>query len=146
VLLFYATETNTARTLAEKLKLDIEASQRCKEVVLRDISSFEVETFSTLPKDTICLFVMATYEDGKPAKSADWFYAWLREARYDFRVSKTMLENLLFAVFGLGNSLYKENYNVVGRNVDLWFGGLGARRMLRFAKGDRDNGEVTHCL
>lgn len=51
--------------------------------------------------------------DGKPPESAEWFCKWLEEASNDFRVQKSLLSGLDYAVFGLGNSLYKERFNMV---------------------------------
>ena len=51
--------------------------------------------------------------DGKPPDSAEWFCKWLEEASNDFRVQKSLLSGLDYAVFGLGNSLYKERFNMV---------------------------------
>ena len=61
----------------------------------------------------MCLLVMATYTDGQPTDDAAWFIKWLGEAVRDFRVQKTLLNGMHYAVFGLGNSLYETNYNKV---------------------------------
>ena len=61
-----------------------------------------------------CVFIISTYVDGKPPENAEWFYKWLEEAANDFRVQKSLLQDLDYAVFGLGNSLYEENFNMVG--------------------------------
>lgn len=60
------------------------------------------------------MFIVSTYEDGKPPESAKWFYKWLEEASNDFRVQKSLLRDLNYAVFGLGSSLYENNFNLVG--------------------------------
>lgn len=51
--------------------------------------------------------------DGKPPESAEWFCKWLEEASNDFRVQKSLLSGLNYSVFGLGNSLYKDKFNMV---------------------------------
>lgn len=51
--------------------------------------------------------------DGKPPESAEWFCKWLEEASNDFRVQKSLLSGLDYAVFGLGNSLYENRFNMV---------------------------------
>jgi tRNA wybutosine-synthesizing protein 1 len=56
---------------------------------------------------------ISTYTDGQPPEGSEWFCKWLEETSTDFRIPKTLLKGLHFAVFGLGNSLYKENYNAV---------------------------------
>lgn len=68
--------------------------------------------FSNLQVDT-CVFIISTYVDGKPPESAEWFCKWLEEASNDFRVQKSLLSGLDYSVFGLGNSLYKDKFNMV---------------------------------
>lgn len=61
----------------------------------------------------ICVFLVATYTEGQPPESAAWFCKWLEEAANDFRVGKSFLQGLRYAVFGLGNSAYVDHYNTV---------------------------------
>ena len=68
---------------------------------------------SFLLQTNICAFIISTYVDGNPPESAKWFYKWLDEASSDFRVQKSLLKDLNYAVFGLGNSLYEDNFNLV---------------------------------
>jgi tRNA wybutosine-synthesizing protein 1 len=63
------------------------------------------------------VFLISTYTDGTPPESAKWFCQWLLEAVDDFRVQKSLLSGVKFAVFGLGNSLYGDCYNAVGKNL-----------------------------
>jgi tRNA wybutosine-synthesizing protein 1 len=51
---------------------------------------------------------------GKPPEDSSWFFKSLNEHANDFRVSKSHLNKLNYAIFGLGNSIYRENYNKVG--------------------------------
>lgn len=90
------------------------------------------------------MIVVSTYAEGSPPEDAAWFYKWLEDSVNDFRVPKTLLGNIRYAVFGLGNSLYSENYNVVGRNIDLWLGQLGAERFSPFGLGDENVAESLH--
>jgi sulfite reductase alpha subunit-like flavoprotein len=64
--------------------------------------------------NSLCVFILPTHTDGKPPESAAWFYKWLEEASNDFRVEKELFKGMKFAVFGLGNSQYKEYFNQVG--------------------------------
>ena len=81
---------------------------------------------------------MPTYAEGSPPDDAQWFYKWLEDSVFDFRVSKTMLANVRFSVFGLGNSLYSDTYNVVGKNIDNWLEQMGAERFSPFGLGDEN--------
>jgi sulfite reductase alpha subunit-like flavoprotein len=75
---------------------------------------FIIQNFLIQVKNQRTLIVfISTYEEGTPPPSAKWFLLHLQEAATDFRVSKNELEKLTYAVFGCGNSLYKENFNTV---------------------------------
>ena len=58
--------------------------------------------------------------DGKPPESVQWFFKWLEEAANDFRVQKSLLQGLNYAVFGLGNSLYEDKFNLVNKSYKLY--------------------------
>ena len=50
---------------------------------------------------------------------------------------------LEFAVFGLGNSLYQDHYNTVGRELDKFLYQLSATRMHPLGLGDEN---VAGCV
>jgi len=83
------------------------------------LSTLEVEHLADFGKTgdsnvvPTVIFILATYEDGLPPPDAEWFCKSLAENAVDFRVSKSYLNNINFAVFGLGNSLYMDNFNKV---------------------------------
>uniref|UniRef100_A0A8B9VDN0 tRNA 4-demethylwyosine synthase (AdoMet-dependent) n=1 Tax=Anas zonorhyncha TaxID=75864 RepID=A0A8B9VDN0_9AVES len=92
----------------------------------------------------ICVFLVATYTDGQPTESAAWFCKWLEETANDFRFGKTYLKGLRYAVFGLGNSVYVDHYNTVGRNIDRWLWMLSASRIMTRAEGDCNVAQSKH--
>lgn len=59
------------------------------------------------------MFIVSTYTDGQPPTGVSWFYQWLGDTVADFRVQKSMLSGIQYAVFGLGNSEYGDNFNKV---------------------------------
>ena len=72
----------------------------------------------------MCVFLVSTFVDGTPPESCTHFWNYIYDSVDDFRVSKLMLKGMKFAVFGLGNSLYKDsqdvdNYNVVSFSLYL---------------------------
>uniref|UniRef100_A0A8C5E2Q1 tRNA 4-demethylwyosine synthase (AdoMet-dependent) n=1 Tax=Gouania willdenowi TaxID=441366 RepID=A0A8C5E2Q1_GOUWI len=85
---------------------------------------------------TVCVFIVATYTDGRPTENAQWFCKWLEEASTDFRYGKTYLKGLRYAVLGLGNSAYVGHYNTVGKNVDKWLWMLSGVRIMTRGEGD----------
>ena len=60
------------------------------------------------------MFLLSTFTDGRPPEGVEWFCDWVWDASHDFRVQKTLLRKMQFCVFGLGNSLYQDNFNKVG--------------------------------
>ena len=84
------------------------------------------------------VFIISTYTEGSPPESAKWFCQWLAEAVDDFRVHKSLLSRLHFTVFALGNSLYAEHYNAVGRNLFDWLGRLSGKPVYPLGMGDQN--------
>lgn len=93
---------------------------------------------------TICVFLVSTYTDGTPPESSAWFCQWLSDAVADFWVQKSMLAGLHFTVFGLGNSVYGENYNIVGKSLFEWLGKLSATVVYPLGLGDQNVPQSTH--
>jgi hypothetical protein len=71
--------------------------------------------------NSLCVFIVPTYTEGKPPPGAAWFCKWLEEASNDFRVDKELLKGMKFAVFGLGNSQYGDHFNEVS-HYPYWYG------------------------
>ena len=86
----------------------------------------------------VSVFLISTYTEGAPPDSARWFCQWLAEAVDDFRVSKSLLGKLNYAVFALGNSLYADHYNAVGRNLFDRLGRLSGTAVYPLGLGDQN--------
>ena len=89
----------------------------------------------------VSVFLLSTYTDGAPPHSAEWFCRWLSEAVDDFRVHKSLLAGLNFAVFALGNSLYKQHYNTAGKNLFDWLSKLSGTPIYPLGLGDQNVAE-----
>ncbi|PAA68710.1 hypothetical protein BOX15_Mlig019280g1, partial [Macrostomum lignano] len=79
--------------------------------------------------DTLCYFLLPTYEGGSSPNTGAWFCKWLAEAAEDWRVERGHLSGLRFIVIGLGNSLYAENYNLIAKRVDEQLTQLSGTRL-----------------
>jgi len=86
----------------------------------------------------LLIVIISTYTEGTPPESAKWFYSWLSDMAGDFRVSHNMLVGLGYTVFGLGDSLYTEHYNTVGRDVDRFLHQLQGDRVHPLGLGDEN--------
>lgn len=113
---------------------------------LHDIRNYDPEDrlASDAASHSICVFIISTYTDGTPPDDAKWFYQWLEEASNDFRVGKSILQGMSYAVFGCGNSLYEENYNKVAKRVDECLHKLSATRCFPLGEGDENVAKSKH--
>jgi len=86
----------------------------------------------------LLVVIISTYTEGTPPESARWFFNWLSDMAGDFRVSHNMLVGLGYTVFGLGDSLYTEHYNTVGRDIDRFLHQLQGDRVHPLGFGDEN--------
>ncbi|XP_068945250.1 S-adenosyl-L-methionine-dependent tRNA 4-demethylwyosine synthase TYW1-like [Petaurus breviceps papuanus] len=136
VKIFYASQTGTAKGFAASLAKEVTAVGL--PVVVINLKEYDPDDHlgEEVTSKNICVFLVATYADGQPPDSAEWFCKWLQEASNDFRFGKTYLKGMRYAVFGLGNSVYESNFNKVGKNIDRWLWLLSARRVMTCGEGD----------
>ncbi|KAL5016324.1 hypothetical protein ScPMuIL_005913 [Solemya velum] len=141
---FYGTSGGQAKVCAEQLVE--EAYEKGYEAAIEDMKSYDPEDnlSEESAKKNICIIIISTYTDGHPPEGVEWFYKWLQDAASDFRVQKTLLKDLEYSVFGLGNSAYKDYFNNVGRNIDTWLGNLSAARVISLGIGDENSAESEH--
>ena len=93
---------------------------------------------------TVSVFLLSTYTDGVPPESAAWFCQWLREAKDDFRVHKSLLSGVHYTAFGLGNSLYGENYNKAVKDLVDGLEKLSATSVYPLGFGDQNVAQSIH--
>ncbi|XP_044528972.1 S-adenosyl-L-methionine-dependent tRNA 4-demethylwyosine synthase TYW1-like [Gracilinanus agilis] len=136
VKIFYGTQTGTAKGLATRLAKAVTALGFPAVVINLKEYDPDDRLGEEVTSKNLCVFLVATYTDGQPPESAEWFCRWLEEASNDFRFGKTYLKGMRYAVFGLGNSVYDGNFNKVGKNIDRWLWMLSARRVMTCGEGD----------
>ena len=86
----------------------------------------------------MCVFLLSTYTDGQPPDSVVWFTRWVADTASDFRVDKSLLNSVHYAVFSLGNSLYTQHYNTAGRNLYEDLLKLSAKPVYPLGLGDQN--------
>uniref|UniRef100_A0A8C5TA81 tRNA 4-demethylwyosine synthase (AdoMet-dependent) n=1 Tax=Malurus cyaneus samueli TaxID=2593467 RepID=A0A8C5TA81_9PASS len=144
VKIFYGSQTGTAKRFAKALaEAVISLNLPVAVFNMGDCDPEDCLSEETSSRN-ICVFLVATYTEGQPPESAAWFCKWLEEAANDFRVGKSFLQGLRYAVFGLGNSAYVDHYNTVGRRVDRWLWMLNASRIMTRAEGDCNVAQSKH--
>lgn len=142
--IWYGTQTGTAKQFADILSEDAQTSNISAKVF--DLKDFDPENHILLEAntDTVSVFILSTYIEGQAPENARWFYSWLEESVDDFRVPKTLLKGVKYAVFGLGNSLYKEHYNEVSIKVDKWLSQLSATPVIVRGEGNENVADSIH--
>jgi len=138
---FYATTKGTSKGYAEELEEAV--SDRGIPVSVAKLQDYDPEKLQD--ETDICVFIVPTYEGGTPPQEAAWFHKWLDEARNDFRIDSRLLSSVRYAVFGLGDSVYQDNYNVIGSQIDMWMAELAAVRVHDFTCGDENTAKSLHA-
>lgn len=78
------------------------------------------------------IVLLSTWDGGRPPARARTFYEWLKDMALDFRVSRTHLARVRYAVFGLGNAEYDEDWCTAAVRMDKYLRDLGAVRLNRY--------------
>ncbi|GAB1607921.1 S-adenosyl-L-methionine-dependent tRNA 4-demethylwyosine synthase-like [Argonauta hians] len=139
--ILYGSQTGRSKLFSEALAAKAQQMGVGVEVVdLKDCDPDDhIKHFKS--PDRIYVVIISTYVQGTPPEGAVWFYKWLQEMAFDFRVQKNFLEGMVYSVFAHGNSEYKEHFAVVGKNIDQWLNQLEASRVLPVGVGDENSAD-----
>lgn len=116
----------------------------CAVVDLKDYDP-EDSLLGEAKSTNILVVITSTYTDGQAPPNAAWFYKYVTEAACDFRFQKDALKGLTFAVCGLGNSLYAENFNKVAVELDRSLAELDAQRLVDLCCCDENTLKAKHA-
>src|SRR5262249_37905750 len=132
IKILYSTMTGGAKNFAEQLHNMLLTSAFPATIV--NVVDYETEDFFN--ETATCIFILAAYNVESPS---GWLLKWLDDTRLDFRVDRYSLNKICFAVFGLGDSGYSDDFCLGPRNVDKWMGQLGARRIYPLGESDKQD-------
>jgi MioC protein len=122
IVILFGTESGTAEFVAG----DIAGKFTNADVVVSDMSEFDIAQFTS---SDFYVIVCSTYGEGDPPGSARPLLDRLDRASPD-------LAGVRFALFGLGDSGYRETYNQGGAVVAARLESLGARRVGEHGRHD----------
>ncbi|KFM75236.1 tRNA wybutosine-synthesizing protein 1-like protein, partial [Stegodyphus mimosarum] len=141
--IIFGTQMGNAKVFAEDLAQTLKTINWI--VVVHDMKTLDdPEEYLKIQasKEKLCIFIVSTYIDGQPPENCHWFCKWLDEASCDFRISRVLLKGLKYCVFGLGSSLYEDNFNKVAVGIDDALKKLASTSVLPLVKAD-ENAETS---
>lgn len=123
---WYGSQTGNARGVAERFAAAAERQGATVELAsLADVTPRQIR------KVRLLTLVMSTHGEGDPPEDAEALHEYLLSD------SAPKLQNLRYAVFGLGDSSY-EHFCKTGRDFDEALQTLGGERLLDFTTADVD--------
>ena len=96
----------------------------------------EAVEVETLPELDLLVVVVCSQSGGSPPPNAAWLVRWLRETAEDFRAGALLFQRTRFAVFGVGDRAYGDDFNGCAREVHALLERLGGKSASRVGLGD----------
>ncbi|TDH65256.1 uncharacterized protein CCR75_008415 [Bremia lactucae] len=136
VRILYGTQTGTSKKLAEALERTLFALNISGFHFQTSVVSMKDYDQDNLEQEAIVVAILSTWTHGQPPEDAKMLCSWITDMTQDFRVSKSWLNNVQHAVFGLGNAEYDEDYGRAAKNLDRGLCDLGSSSLVTLGLGD----------
>lgn len=127
VAIVFASESGGAELVAEDLARRFGDGDRVSVTDIADVSPAEFNS------ERFYLFVCSTYGDGELPTSARLFYR-------ELSLGHPQLENVRYAVFGMGDRSYAKTYSRGSELLDEALASCGARRVGEYGRHDAGGG------
>ena len=134
LFIYYGSQSGNSENFANKLLEEDQRKYKFK-VTLKGLEDFNADD---IQEQKLIIFVVSTYEDGGPTDNAKQFYKWLTE-------TKANLSDLKFAIFGCGDSNYKEHFNTMAKTTEAKLLERGAIKIFETGLGD-DINDLKGCF
>mmetsp|Transcript_6849 Transcript_6849/g.13626 ORF Transcript_6849/g.13626 Transcript_6849/m.13626 type:complete len:656 (+) Transcript_6849:68-2035(+) len=135
--LVFGTQTGTAEKFAKTLKSQLESAYGST-TAFHVVDAEQYKAQERLSKETLVIFLVATYGDGEPTDNAVDLHDYLVEESGKVDYAELPLDGVSFAVFALGNRQY-EHFCSMGKTVHKCMSELGATPLLAMGTGDDDD-------
>lgn len=134
-IIFFGSQTGTAENFASRFAKEAKKRYGLQSIVA-DLQGYDYQTLSLLPDGKTVVFVLSTYGEGEPTDNAVEFLEFVTA-----QTDTGCLDNLNYAIFGLGNTTY-EFFNAMARKVDKTLQSQGAVRIGSLGEGDDGEGTL----
>ncbi|XP_054168158.1 S-adenosyl-L-methionine-dependent tRNA 4-demethylwyosine synthase TYW1-like [Oppia nitens] len=132
--ILYATQSGTSKRLSHELKtfltnqLQEDILDNNIQINLKRIDDYEPEDNLLLDakNKNVLILIISTYSGGTSTSDGHWFCQWLQDFANDFRVDKSSLKGFNYAIFGIGDKAYGQDFCLISKNIDQWFRQLEA--------------------
>jgi NADPH-ferrihemoprotein reductase len=137
VHILYASQTGTAQLFAHQLAEGVQEESPDSNVTVQGLNEQSPEqlvsssSYSCQEQD-LYFFLISCAGVGEPPDNGRDFYEWITNTK-----NANLLQNLRYAVFGLGNQrAHPNHYNAIGKTLDEKLEQLGAQRIQTLGLGD----------
>jgi NADPH-ferrihemoprotein reductase len=135
-VVFYGSQTGTAEQYAHQFAKESLRKYKLR-CLVADLDQYDYDDLKTLPALKPVVFIVATFGEGEPTDNAVGFHEFLQSKLQ----AGPPLENLNYAVFGLGSTTYR-HYNAMAKTVDSFFTARRASRLGTLGLGNDGAGTL----
>ncbi|KAF1929765.1 flavo protein [Didymella exigua CBS 183.55] len=133
-VVFWGSQSGTSERFAETIGREC-LSHFGINALVADLSDYDAESISKIQSSHFAIFVLSTYGEGDPSDNTAGLWDWIKQVKD----KKTIVQNLQYLAFGLGNSNYKYYNRVLDVVVDA-LDSAGASALMARQKADDANG------
>ncbi|XP_074599118.1 S-adenosyl-L-methionine-dependent tRNA 4-demethylwyosine synthase TYW1-like [Brevipalpus obovatus] len=140
-LIFFGSQTGTAKSLAQKLCAHLRDCEDAAKIQAFLFECNQIEKILDNPKfsdhDSIIIIILSTYTDGKPPENAQNFFDALGNPSH---LLTGIISKFPILLFGLGNSQYADNFCKASKDLENILTSNDAKFLIESHLFDEDGG------